>query len=591
MIFSSSRRRPKWPMLVTASLIAVSAGVLTGNGASAATVDTNATYVLVAAHSGKAISVANGSTADGAGIVQNTRNDGTAQQWRFVDSGGGFYRLRSALSNKVIDVSGRSTSDGANIIQWADANTTNQQFRLVDSDPTHVRLINRNSNKALDVWEWSTADGARISQFTDLNGANQQFQLIRLGAPGDTQPPTVPGNVRVTGVTSSSVTLAWNASTDNVAVTGYEIFQGATLANTVAGTSSTVTGLSANTAYTFTVRARDAAGNRSAASTSVTATTSGSGGGTTPVGINGQLRVCGVNLCNQHGNPIQLRGMSTHGLQWFSQCIKNASLDALATDWNADVLRLAMYVQEGGYETDPRRFTDLVHQFIDMVSARGMYVIVDFHTLTPGDPNFNLSRARTFFGEIAARHANKPNIIYEIANEPNGVSWAGIKSYAEQIIPVIRAADPDGVVIVGTRAWSSLGVSEGANENEVINNPVNAPNIMYAFHFYAASHMNTYRSTVSRTASRLPLFVTEFGTVSSTGGGANDFTSSQQWIDLLNSLKISWAIWTFSDSSETSAAFNPGTCAGTSFTGTGVLKPSGAWVRDRIRTPDNFPTN
>ncbi|WP_239124200.1 cellulase family glycosylhydrolase [Rhizocola hellebori] len=578
-------------MLVTASLIAVSAGVLTGNGASAATVDTNATYVLVAAHSGKAISVANGSTADGAGIVQNTRNDGTAQQWRFVDSGGGFYRLRSALSNKVIDVSGRSTSDGANIIQWADANTTNQQFRLVDSDPTHVRLINRNSNKALDVWEWSTADGARISQFTDLNGANQQFQLIRLGAPGDTQPPTVPGNVRVTGVTSSSVTLAWNASTDNVAVTGYEIFQGATLANTVAGTSSTVTGLSANTAYTFTVRARDAAGNRSAASTSVTATTSGSGGGTTPVGINGQLRVCGVNLCNQHGNPIQLRGMSTHGLQWFSQCIKNASLDALATDWNADVLRLAMYVQEGGYETDPRRFTDLVHQFIDMVSARGMYVIVDFHTLTPGDPNFNLSRARTFFGEIAARHANKPNIIYEIANEPNGVSWAGIKSYAEQIIPVIRAADPDGVVIVGTRAWSSLGVSEGANENEVINNPVNAPNIMYAFHFYAASHMNTYRSTVSRTASRLPLFVTEFGTVSSTGGGANDFTSSQQWIDLLNSLKISWAIWTFSDSSETSAAFNPGTCAGTSFTGTGVLKPSGAWVRDRIRTPDNFPTN
>ncbi|MFF6813254.1 cellulase family glycosylhydrolase [Streptomyces sp. NPDC012403] len=311
----------------------------------------------------------------------------------------------------------------------------------------------------------------------------------------------------------------------------------------------------------------------------------------TPVDINGQLHVCGVNLCNQHDRPIQLRGMSTHGIQWFSRCYNTASLDALAKDWRSDLLRIAMYVQEDGYETDPAGFTGRVNSLVDMAEARGMYAVIDFHTLTPGDPNFNLDRAKTFFASVAARNADKKNVIYEIANEPNGVSWAAVKSYAEQVIPVIRAADPDAVIIVGTRGWSSLGVSDGSNESEVINNPVNATNIMYAFHFYAASHKDNYRATVSRAASRLPLFVSEFGTVSATGGGAVDRASSTAWLDLLDQLKISYANWTYSDADEGSAAFRPGTCNGTDYSGSGVLTESGALLKSRISTPDNFPTS
>ena len=121
----------------------------------------------------------------------------------------------------------------------------------------------------------------------------------------------------------------------------------------------------------------------------------------TPVAANGQLKVCGTKLCNQRGKTIQLRGMSTHGLQWYSQCVTHGSLDALAGDWRADVLRVSMYVQEGGYETDPRRFTDLVHATIEQATARGLYAIVDWHMLAPGDPHHNLARARTFFSEIA----------------------------------------------------------------------------------------------------------------------------------------------------------------------------------------------
>ncbi|MGW1594855.1 cellulase family glycosylhydrolase [Streptomyces sp. NPDC002343] len=311
----------------------------------------------------------------------------------------------------------------------------------------------------------------------------------------------------------------------------------------------------------------------------------------TPVDVNGQLHVCGVNLCNQYNRPIQLRGMSTHGIQWFSKCYTSASLDALAKDWKSDLLRIAMYVQENGYETDPAGFTSRVNSLVDMAEARGMYALIDFHTLTPGDPNYNLDRAKTFFASVAARNAAKKNVIYEIANEPNGVSWTAIKNYAEQVIPVIRAADPDAVIIVGTRGWSSLGVSDGSSETEVVNNPLNATNIMYTFHFYAASHKDNYRATVSRAASKLPLFVTEFGTVSATGGGAMDRTSTTAWLDLLDQLKISYANWTYSDADESSAALKPGTCNGSDYSSSGVLTESGALIKSRISTADSFPTS
>ncbi|GGP07128.1 fibronectin type III domain-containing protein [Nonomuraea glycinis] len=115
------------------------------------------------------------------------------------------------------------------------------------------------------------------------------------GGGGDTTAPSVPGNLRSTGVTSGSVSLAWNASTDNIGVTGYEVYRGGTLVTTVTGTAHTDTGLSASTAYTYTVRARDAAGNRSANSAQVSATTSGGGGNdTTAPSVPGNPRSTGV---------------------------------------------------------------------------------------------------------------------------------------------------------------------------------------------------------------------------------------------------------------------------------------------------------
>ncbi|MGW2856258.1 carbohydrate binding domain-containing protein, partial [Streptomyces sp. NPDC001215] len=105
---------------------------------------------------------------------------------------------------------------------------------------------------------------------------------ISLDGPGggsDTQAPTAPTGLTSTGKTSSSVSLQWNASTDNVGVTAYDIYRGSSQVLSVSGTSATVSGLSPSTGYTFTVKARDAAGNSSAASNSVSVTTDAGSGG------------------------------------------------------------------------------------------------------------------------------------------------------------------------------------------------------------------------------------------------------------------------------------------------------------------------
>ncbi|NUT94322.1 MAG: hypothetical protein HOY78_20100, partial [Saccharothrix sp.] len=101
---------------------------------------------------------------------------------------------------------------------------------------------------------------------------------VRTKAAPDTAAPTSPTGLKSTGQTENSIGLAWDAATDNVGVTGYDVFRGATKVATVSGTSTNVTGLSPDTEYSFTVVAFDAAGNRSAASAAVTARTKPGGG-------------------------------------------------------------------------------------------------------------------------------------------------------------------------------------------------------------------------------------------------------------------------------------------------------------------------
>jgi pectate lyase len=235
-------RRRGWRVAVVgaAALTLVGAGVAIGaQSASAATVDTGATYVFVNRHSGKAMDVFNWATNDGAPINQFTRNDSAVQQWRFVDAGGGYYQVRSVHSGKVLELP--NANDGVQLVQNAAASgNTRQHFRLADSSGGYVRFISRHSNKALDLWNWSTADGAMISQFQDVGGNNQQWQLVVLGS---TQPP--PSNPPPPGNTTGLV--GW--ATQNGGTTG----GGNAATTTVTNASALTTALGSTTAAVIRV--------------------------------------------------------------------------------------------------------------------------------------------------------------------------------------------------------------------------------------------------------------------------------------------------------------------------------------------------
>ncbi|MEL1254491.1 endonuclease [Flavobacterium sp. DGU38] len=97
---------------------------------------------------------------------------------------------------------------------------------------------------------------------------------------GDTQAPTAPTSLASTSKTATSISLSWNTSTDNVAVTGYDVYANSVLKTTVSGTTATITGLTASTAYSIYVKAKDAAGNTSASGNTISVTTNSSGTGT-----------------------------------------------------------------------------------------------------------------------------------------------------------------------------------------------------------------------------------------------------------------------------------------------------------------------
>src|SRR5687768_18399472 len=110
------KRRSRWTSALSTALATVLVGAATvavnTSAASAATIDTNAWYVLVNRNSGKALDVYNLATSDGARITQWSRNDGAQQQWQFVDSGGGYYRLKPRPSGQGLDVPYRPTPGG-----------------------------------------------------------------------------------------------------------------------------------------------------------------------------------------------------------------------------------------------------------------------------------------------------------------------------------------------------------------------------------------------------------------------------------------------------------------------------------------------
>lgn len=296
----------------------------------------------------------------------------------------------------------------------------------------------------------------------------------------------------------------------------------------------------------------------------------------------GALHVEGTTLCDKDGKAVQLRGVSTHGLSWYPQYVNDKCFEELHDKWGANVVRLAMYTEEyNGYCTggaeNQKELKKLIKKGVKLAAKYNMYVIVDWHILSDGDPKKNKKAAKSFFKSMSKSLAGYDNVLYEICNEPNGgTTWKTIKSYANEIIPVIRANDKDAVIIVGTPTWSQEVDKAAAS-------PIKGDNIMYALHFYAGTHQDSLRTTAENAIKAgLPIFVTEFGICDASGSGAVNKTQANKWIKLLDKYKVSYVAWNLSNKSETSAMISS-SCQKTSGFKRSDLSTSGKWLYDLLR--------
>lgn len=301
----------------------------------------------------------------------------------------------------------------------------------------------------------------------------------------------------------------------------------------------------------------------------------------TPFGQHGALHVENGKLTDADGNIVQLYGMSTHGIAWFPQYINYDSFRTLRDDWNTNCIRLAMYTAEyGGYCAggDKEQLKQLVRDGVSYATELGMYVIVDWHILSDCDPNQNKDEAIAFFREMSEAFADNDNVLYEICNEPNsGTSWDSIKSYAEEVIPVIREQKPDAVILVGTPTWSQEIDKAAAS-------PLTFDNVMYTLHFYAGTHKDDLRNRLETCAqNNLPVFVSEFGMCDASGNGANDFDSTTKWLDLLNKYQISFCCWNLANKDESSSVFKAASTALSDWTDED-FNESGRWIREYFRS-------
>jgi len=300
----------------------------------------------------------------------------------------------------------------------------------------------------------------------------------------------------------------------------------------------------------------------------------------TPVGDHGRLRVENGNLVDQEGEPYQMHGVSTHGLAWFPEYVSEESFRAFRNEWDVDVIRLAMYSDEnGGYSNggDQEKLKELIDKGVEYASKLGMYVIIDWHVLGEGDPNIHKEDAVAFFDEISAKYADYGNVIYEICNEPNGgVSWKDIKKYAQEVIPVIRANDPYGIILVGTPQWSQL-IGDAAGD------PIrDYDNIMYTLHFYAATHKEDLRGNLEQALKDgVPVFVSECGICDASGSGGIDEKSAQAWVDLMDQYDVSYVAWAVCNKNETAALISS-SCSKLSDWSDRELSDTGRWFKKQF---------
>lgn len=292
----------------------------------------------------------------------------------------------------------------------------------------------------------------------------------------------------------------------------------------------------------------------------------------------GRLSVRGTRLCAENGAPVVLRGLSSHGLTWFPEYTNYPALRTLR-EYGANVFRVAVYpAQSGGYLEQPELNEKLLYAAIENALAADLYVIVDWHVLKDKNPQKHKDEAKRFFEGVARRYGREPGVIYEICNEPNGdTSYRDIRSYANEVIPVIRAHAPDSVILVGTPQYCTT-------LEDAVRRPLSHENVMYTYHYYSdVSDCRYAQSQIGKALENgIPVFVSEWGYEAESRTLETDTQSLDAFMDFLEENGISWVNWSLSNK-QSSHSFVASDCGRLSGWTTDQLSLSGRYVVERLK--------
>jgi len=292
-----------------------------------------------------------------------------------------------------------------------------------------------------------------------------------------------------------------------------------------------------------------------------------------PVKEWGQLKVNGIQLCSESGEPVVLRGVSLGWHNIWPRFYNKKVVKTLAEDWNATVVRAAMGIMiEDNYMENPSFALQCIEPVIKQAIKSDIYVIIDWHS-----HKLHTEEAKQFFGMMAQKYGQHPHVIYELYNEPVDDSWESLKDYARTIIDEIRKYDSDNIILMGCPHWDQ-------DIHLVAESPLEGySNVMYTLHFYAATHKQSLRDRmVDAVKKGVPVFVSESAGMEASGNGPLNEAEWQQWIDVMEQHKISWVNWSVSDKDETCSMLLPRAKTCGKWT-EDVIKPWGRMVRDALR--------
>jgi len=273
-----------------------------------------------------------------------------------------------------------------------------------------------------------------------------------------------------------------------------------------------------------------------------------------PVSYYGKLQASGNKIVGSKtgDTPVQVRGVSFGwtNTNWESERFYNPrvyAVEHMAKDWKAEVVR-------GAYGATSSAFTSStagdnrarVEALVDDAIANDIYAIIDWHSHSAQN---EVENSKAFFEYMSNKYGDKENVIFEIYNEPiNPATWADVKSYAEQIIPVIRK-NSTNIILVGTPFYSQ-------QVEKVVGNAINDDNVGYVVHFYAYTHkLDAFKGNMNKALDAgLPIFITEWSTVHSDGGQSDkshydthDAAETDKWFAFMDEKKISSAAWEVND--------------------------------------------